>query len=112
MVSSYAKIYACLYVCVERTHEKKMNTLGEKTHRAEKIASIHDKKPHVYRVIILEQMADHTFVRSLARVILSSQVLDLLFLYFLIFLSSRVFKVSEFTNSLVSASRVPELTNS
>ena len=42
-------------------HEKKMDKyLGEKTHRAEKIASIRGKKPHVYRVIILKQMADHT----------------------------------------------------
>ena len=50
----------CLaYVCVERRHETKMDTnLGKKTHRAEKIATILGKKPHIYRVIILKQMAD------------------------------------------------------
>ena len=43
----------CLaYVCVERRHETKMDTnLGKKTHRAEKIATILGKKPHIYRVI-------------------------------------------------------------
>ena len=32
----------CLaYVCIERTHEKKIDThLGKKTHRAEKIATL------------------------------------------------------------------------
>ena len=59
------------YVCVERTHEKKMDThLGEKTHTAEKLASIRAKKTHVYRVIILEQMADHTFDPSIMRVVI------------------------------------------
>ena len=51
-------------------------------------------------------------LRSTVRVILSSQVLELQFLYFLIFLSSRVFKVSEFPSSLVAASRVLKLANS
>jgi len=61
---------ACLeYVCVERTHEKKMDPyLGKKTHRAEKVASIRGKKTHVYRVIILEQVADHTFDPLIMRV--------------------------------------------
>ena len=35
-------------------------TWEKKTHRVEKIASIRDKQPHVYRVIILKQMADHS----------------------------------------------------
>ena len=48
------------YVCVERTHEKKWTPNWEKTHRAEKIASIRGEKLHVYCVIILKLMADHT----------------------------------------------------
>ena len=38
--------------------EENGHILGEKTHKAGKIASIRGKKPHVYRVIILKQMAD------------------------------------------------------
>ena len=62
VVRKYMRV--CLaYIFVERsqrTQEKKMDKyLGEKTHRAEKIASIRGKKLHVYRVIILKQMADH-----------------------------------------------------
>ena len=49
---------------------KKWTHTGEKTHRAEKIAGIRGKKPHVHRVIILKQMADHTFDPSIARVVI------------------------------------------
>ena len=48
------------------------HTWEKKAHRAEKIASIRDKKPHVHLVIftvILEQMADHTFDPSIMRVV-------------------------------------------
>ena len=49
-----------MYVCLERTYEKKMATyLGKKKHKAGKIARIRGKKPHGYRVIILKRMADH-----------------------------------------------------
>ena len=43
---------------------------GEKIHRAEEVASIRGKKTHVYRVIILEQAADHTFDPSIMRVVI------------------------------------------
>ena len=46
------------------------HTWGKKIHTAEKLASIRGKKPHVYRVIILEQMADHTFDPSIMRVVI------------------------------------------
>ena len=39
--------------------EENGHILGKKPHKAGKIASIRGKKPHVYRVIILKQMADH-----------------------------------------------------
>ena len=39
----------------------------EKTHRAGKIASIRGKKPHVYYVITLKQMADHRFQSARAK---------------------------------------------
>ena len=68
MDSCYAQIYACLF-CIylrgtESTDAREENgqVLGEKTHRAEKIASIRGKKPHEDRVIILKQMGDHNFL--------------------------------------------------
>ena len=39
--------------------EENGHILGKKPHKAGKIASIRGKKPRVYRVIILKQMADH-----------------------------------------------------
>ena len=58
VVRKYMRV--CLaYYCVERTHEKKMDTYVEKTHRAEKIASIRGEKAHVHGVIVFKQMADH-----------------------------------------------------
>ena len=62
-VRKYMRV--CLaYVCVERSNgrmRRNGQVLGEKTYREEKIASIRGKKPHVYRVVILKQMADHIF---------------------------------------------------
>ena len=59
---NYVQIYACLFrVRLRGTYEKKMAiSSGEENHELGKIAIIRDKKPHVYRVIILKQMADHS----------------------------------------------------
>ena len=73
MGSTYVQISACLFrVCLFGTDAREENghMFGEKTHRAEKIAITRGKKPHVYRVIILEQMADHTFDPPIMRVVI------------------------------------------
>ena len=62
MGSCCAQICACLLsICLHATDAREeMDTSLEKTHRAEKIASIRGKKLHVYCVIILKLMAHHT----------------------------------------------------
>ena len=51
MGSCYAHIYARL--------RRKWSHTFSFFHKAGNIASIRDKKSHVYRIIILKQMADH-----------------------------------------------------
>ena len=58
VVCKYMRVSICLHATDAR---EEMDTSLEKTHRAEKIASIRGKKKlHVYCVIILKLMADHT----------------------------------------------------
>ena len=55
-----AYMWALVVRMYVRVWEENGHILGKKTHKAGKIASIRGKKPHVYRVTILKQMADHT----------------------------------------------------
>ena len=50
----------CAYIYA-RLRGKWSHTWEKKNHKAGKIASIRGKKPLVYCVIILKQMADHNF---------------------------------------------------
>ena len=64
----YARLYENGHILGDKNPTKQERTqvyVTKKTHVyrvAGMIASIRGKKPHVYRVIILKQMAGHTFV--------------------------------------------------
>ena len=66
--NAYIWAFFCAYLCAfvrkwSYTWEQNASICDKKTHvyrEAEMIASIRGKQPHVYRVIILKQMADHS----------------------------------------------------
>ena len=68
-----------IYLRIKTTQSRKERKYtGQKTHvyrSAGMIASIRGKKPHVYRVIILKQMADHKKVRFVVTRIFSRQLM-------------------------------------